>query len=74
MRIEAAQEYQRVEAILNTIINFLIVSFVILIMVRVVNKLQKPASAAAATTKDCGYCCTPIPPAAKRCPHCTSTL
>jgi large conductance mechanosensitive channel len=59
---------------LNTIINFLIIAFVIFLVVRAASKLQKPAPAAAPTTKDCAYCCTAIPIPAKRCPHCTSQL
>jgi large conductance mechanosensitive channel len=61
---------------LNTVVNFLIVAFVIFMIVRQAAKLQrKPAEAPAApTTKDCAFCCTPIPIAAKRCPHCTSQL
>jgi large conductance mechanosensitive channel len=59
---------------LNTMIEFLIVAFVIFLIVKSVNKLQKPAPAAASTTKDCPECCTAIPLAAKRCPACTSAL
>jgi large conductance mechanosensitive channel len=59
---------------LNTVINFLIIAFVIFIVVRSASKLQKPAPAAAPTTKDCIYCFTAIPIPAKRCPNCTSQL
>lgn len=59
---------------LNTVINFLIVAFVIFLVVRVANKLHKPAAAPAPTTKDCPYCCSAIPIPAKRCAHCTSQL
>ena len=59
---------------LNTVINFLIVAFAIFLVVRTASKFQKPAPAAAATTKDCVYCATAIPIPAKRCPHCTSQL
>ena len=59
---------------LNTVISFLIVAFVIFLVVRAASKLQKPAPAAAPTTKDCAYCFTSIPIPAKRCPHCTSQL
>jgi large conductance mechanosensitive channel len=59
---------------LNTIMNFLIVAFVIFLVVRAASKLQKPAPAAAPTTKDCGFCYTSIPIQAKRCPNCTSQL
>ncbi len=59
---------------LNAVINFLIVGFAIFLMVRAANKLQKPAPAPAPLTKDCPFCCTPIPIPAKRCPNCTSQL
>ena len=59
---------------LNSVINFLIISFVIFIVLRQAAKLQKPAPAAAPTTKDCPQCCTAIPINAKRCPNCTSQL
>jgi large conductance mechanosensitive channel len=61
---------------LNTVVNFLIIAFVIFMVVRQAAKLQrKPAAAPAApATKDCAFCCTPIPLAAKRCPNCTSQL
>lgn len=59
---------------INTIINFLIVGLVIFLIVKAINKMQKPAPAAAVTTKECVFCATEIPLAAKRCPHCTSEL
>lgn len=59
---------------INTVIEFLIVAFVIFIIVKQVNRFQKPEPVAAPTTKDCPQCCTAIPIAAKRCPNCTSQL
>ena len=60
---------------LNTVINFLIVAFVIFLVVRAASQTAEARRRAAApTTKDCAYCCTPIPIPAKRCPHCTSQL
>jgi large conductance mechanosensitive channel len=59
---------------LNTIVNFLIVAFAMFLVVRQVNRLWKPASAPAPTTKPCPFCCSQIPLAATRCPHCTSQL
>jgi len=59
---------------LNTVVNFLIIAFVIFLVVRVANKMQKPAEAPAPSTKNCPYCSTAIPIPAKRCPHCTSQL
>jgi large conductance mechanosensitive channel len=58
---------------INTVIQFVIVAFAIFVVVKQMNRLQaRPA--AAPTTKDCPFCATAIPLAAKRCPHCTSTL
>ncbi len=61
---------------LNTVVNFLIVAFVIFMVVKTANKMQKqPAEIAAApTTKDCRFCFQAIPIPASRCPHCTSQL
>ena len=59
---------------LNTIIDFLIVAFVIFLVVQQANRLKKPVPAAAPTTKDCTYCYTSIPLPATRCPNCTSQL
>ena len=59
---------------LNTVIEFLIVAFVIFLIVKAANKLQRPAPVAAPTTKPCPECTTEIPLAAKRCPACTSVL
>ncbi len=60
----------------NTIINFVILAFVVFLMVKGVNRLRrpKPAPAAAPTTKDCPFCISAIPIKATRCPNCTSEL
>jgi len=60
----------------NTLINFVILAFVIFLMVKGVNQLRrpKPAPAAAPTTKDCPHCFSAIPIKATRCPNCTSEL
>ncbi len=61
---------------LNEIINFLIIAFSVFLVMKAANKiLPKPAPAPEpAKTKDCPFCCSPIPIAATRCPNCTSTL
>ena len=60
---------------LNTIINFSIVAFAMFMIVRQVNKLRPAAPAPVApAVKSCAFCCTDIPIAATRCPHCTSQL
>jgi large conductance mechanosensitive channel len=63
-------------AFINTVINFLIVALVVFVLIRQINRLKRQEAAlpAAPTTKDCPYCATAIPIAAKRCPHCTSEL
>ena len=58
----------------NTVINFLIIAFAIFLLVRGVNRLKRPAPAAAPTTKECPYCLSAIPLRATRCGHCTSEL
>ena len=59
---------------LNTVLDFLIVAFVMFLMVRQVNRLKKAPVAGPATTKECGFCCSVIPIKATRCPNCTSEL
>ncbi len=60
---------------LNAVINFLIIAFAVFLLVQQVNRLfPKPAAPAAQAMKDCAWCATSIPSAAKRCPHCTSNL
>jgi large conductance mechanosensitive channel len=59
---------------INTIIDFLIVAFVIFLMVRQVNKMKRKEVAAPPNTKECPYCKETIPLAATRCSHCTSEL
>ena len=58
----------------NTVVEFLIVAFVIFIVVKQVNRILPPPPAPAPSTKECPQCCTAIPLAAKRCPACTSAL
>jgi large conductance mechanosensitive channel len=58
----------------NTVIDFVIVAFVIFLLVRQINKWNRPAPAPEATTKDCPYCISAIPIKATRCPNCTSEL
>ena len=68
----------RYGAFMTAVINFIIMAFVIFLFVKLINKLtsmgkaEKPA--AAPTTKKCAFCCSDIPIAAVRCPHCTSEL
>ena len=66
---------------ITAVINFLITSFVIFILVKVINIIndrltpKAPEEAPAApTTKECPYCKSTIAIAATRCPHCTSDV
>ena len=59
---------------LNTVIDFVIVALVIFLMVRQVNRWNKPAPVVAPTTKECPYCVSQIALKASRCPNCTSEL
>lgn len=59
---------------INTVIDFLIVAFAIFLLVKQVNRWDKPAPAVAPTTKKCPRCATEIPIAATRCPNCTSEI
>jgi large conductance mechanosensitive channel len=61
-------------AFVQTVIDFLIIAFVIFMIVRTANAMKKPAPAAAPTTKECPYCFTTISIKATRCPNCTSEI
>jgi large conductance mechanosensitive channel len=61
-------------AFINTIIDFVIVAFAIFMVIKQMNRLQKPAPAPAATARDCPHCLMSIPVKATRCGHCTSEL
>ena len=59
---------------LNNIINFLIIAFAIFLLIKQINRMQRPAPAAAPTTKDCPYCLSAVPLKATKCAHCTAEL
>ena len=60
---------------LNTILEFLIVAFVVFLLVRQINRMQTPApSAPTDDARDCPFCASRISRKATRCPHCTSEI
>ena len=60
---------------LNTVIDFVIVAFVIFLLVRQINRLKRQEEALPApTTRECPQCAMMIPLKARRCPQCTSDL
>lgn len=56
----------------NTIIDFIIVAFAIFMLIKLINKLSRPAAPPA--TKVCEFCISNVPAKATRCPYCTSVL
>lgn len=66
-------------AFITSVIDFLIMAFVIFLMVKVINRLsdlrkKQDETPAEPTTKVCKYCRSEIDIHATRCPHCTSEL
>lgn len=62
---------------IQTVIDFLIIAFVIFLIIKAANKMKKapaPAPAAEPTTKECPHCFSTISIKATRCPNCTSEL
>lgn len=65
---------------LTTILNFLIMAFVVFLIVKVMNTVsdrfarKKEEEDVASTTKICPFCKSEIDIDASRCPHCTSEL
>ena len=60
-------------AFVQSIIDFLIIAFVIFLLVRAMNRLKREEPVTP-TTKECTHCFTTIPLKATRCPNCTSQL
>ncbi|HMF59565.1 MAG TPA: large conductance mechanosensitive channel protein MscL [Vicinamibacterales bacterium] len=59
----------------NTVLQFLIVAFVIFMLVRQINRMKTPAPAAPTDdSRDCPYCVSRISRKATRCPQCTSEV
>ncbi|PKN95188.1 MAG: large conductance mechanosensitive channel protein MscL [Chloroflexi bacterium HGW-Chloroflexi-6] len=64
-------------AFVQTVIDFVIIAFVIFMIIKAVNKTKKEEPApvpAEPTVKTCPFCFTEIPIKATRCPNCTSQL
>ena len=61
---------------INTVINFIIIAFVIFLVIRNMNKLKKKEEAPPAepTTKECPECLSTIPIKATKCAFCASAI
>lgn len=60
--------------LINALIQFLIVAFVIFLIVRAINRMRRRPEELPPTVKACPYCFSSIPTQATRCPNCTSEL
>ena len=60
-------------ALVQSIIDFIIIAFVIFMLVRAMNRMKRDEPVTP-TTKECPHCFTTIPLKAARCPNCTSQL
>ncbi|TCP29832.1 large conductance mechanosensitive channel [Scopulibacillus darangshiensis] len=59
---------------INTVINFIIIAFVIFLVIKLFERFKKKEEAAAPTTKKCPYCLSEVPQEATKCAHCTSEI
>lgn len=59
--------------VINDIVTFLIVAFVVFLIVRWYNRMKNDPQAGP-TTKDCPFCLSTIALSATRCAHCTAAL
>jgi len=60
---------------INNVVSFLVIAFVMFLLIRSINRLQKEeAEPAEPTTKKCPYCLSTVPIEATRCAYCTSEL
>ena len=65
-----------VGALVQAIINFVLIALVLFSIIKAINKVKKKEEEAEEepTTKECPFCKSEIPIKATRCPHCTSEL
>ncbi|HOX28897.1 MAG TPA: large conductance mechanosensitive channel protein MscL [bacterium] len=61
---------------ISTVLDFVIIAFVVFLMVKGINRMKRKQEEAPAepTTKDCPFCVSAIPIKAIRCPNCTADL
>ena len=59
---------------INTVIDFIIIAFVLFMVINAMNKAKKAEPGKAPETRPCPECQSDIPIAAKRCKYCTSVV
>lgn len=64
----------RIGLFVNTIINFIIIAFVIFLIVKAALKAKRKQEAGEPTEKDCPKCLMKVPIKATKCGHCTSDI
>ena len=78
LHVEALGADLKYGAFITSVINFLIMSFIVFLLVKFVNGImsinKKPVEPAAPTTRACPFCMTDINIKATRCPACTSNI
>ena len=70
-------QYIEYGAFITSVINFLIMAFIIFLMVKGINKIMtigKKKEEEVVKTKKCPYCKSEIDIEATKCPHCTSDI
>jgi large conductance mechanosensitive channel len=58
----------------NTVVQFLIVAFVVFLLIRQINRLKTQPAPPTEDARDCPFCISRIPRKATRCPFCTSEV
>ena len=59
---------------INTMIDFVIIAFVIFMVIKQINRMKKEPAPAPPNTKDCPHCLSAVPLKATKCGFCTSDL
>ena len=59
---------------INTMIDFIIIAFVIFLVIKQINRFKKEPAPAPPNTKECPHCLSAIPINARKCGFCTSDL
>lgn len=71
---EAPAVVLRYGVFINSVIDFLIISFAIFMVIKQLSKLKKQEISPEPNTKDCPFCFSNISIKATKCPYCTSSV
>ncbi|GLI39861.1 large conductance mechanosensitive channel protein MscL [Geobacter hydrogenophilus] len=59
---------------INTMIDFIIIAFVIFLVIKQINRFKKEPAPAPPNTKECPHCLSAVPIKASKCAFCTSDI